>query len=100
MADSVVVSASGEVDLATAPDLSRTIEAGLDGGPTRRLIVDLLDVSFMDSSGLAVLVATRQGHPDLPIGLVVGAGIVEDLLRTTALDGVFTLYPSVSDALV
>jgi anti-sigma B factor antagonist len=93
-----VVAASGEVDMATAPDLEAVIAAELSDGRIETLVIDLLDVSFMDSSGLAVLVAAHQANPTLTIRLVVGPGMLEDLLRTTALDRMFTLVPSVSDA--
>jgi anti-sigma B factor antagonist len=93
-----VVAASGEVDMATAPELEAVIAAELSDRRVDALVIDLLDVSFMDSSGLAVLVATHQGNPALTIKLVVGPGMLEDLLRTTALDRMFTLVSSVSEA--
>lgn len=93
-----VVAASGEVDMATAPDLEAVIAGELSDGRVDVLVIDLMDVSFMDSSGLAVLVATHQANPELTIKLVVGPGMLQDLLRTTALDRLFTLVSSISDA--
>lgn len=93
-----VVAASGEVDMATAADLEANIADELADGRVDVLVIDLMDVSFMDSSGLAVLVATHQANPTLTIRLVVGPGMVEDLLRTTALDRLFTLVSSISEA--
>ena len=51
----VLLAVQGEVDMATAPDLDTALERVLarDGGS---LIVDLRDVSFLDSTGLALLV--------------------------------------------
>lgn len=54
-ADDVVVSVYGEVDLATAPQLEAALERALQGS-ARRLVVDLRDVEFLDSAGLALLV--------------------------------------------
>ena len=53
-----VVSLSGELDIATAPKLRRALLELLSDSPDP-LLVDMAGVSFMDSSGLAVLVA---GH--------------------------------------
>lgn len=49
-----VVTVAGEVDLATAPDLRTSLETLLDDGVTE-IVVDLVEVSFMDSTGLGTL---------------------------------------------
>jgi anti-anti-sigma factor len=50
-----VVHVAGEIDLATAPELQACLQA-LDGV----VVVDLPEVAFLDSSGIAVLVAARK----------------------------------------
>lgn len=45
----------GELDVATVPSISEAIEAAEVDGPSR-LVIDLKEVSFMDSSGIALLV--------------------------------------------
>ena len=50
---------SGEVDLATAPELRERLSAALDSGVTR-VVVDLRAVTFMDSIGLAAIVHARS----------------------------------------
>jgi anti-anti-sigma factor len=50
-----VVHVNGEVDLATAPQLRECLR-DLEGD----VIVDLIDVSFLDSSGIGVLIAQRK----------------------------------------
>lgn len=48
-----VVTVTGEVDMATAPELREAIAAAdLSGG---RLVLDLSAVTFLDSAGVAVL---------------------------------------------
>ena len=63
-----VLRVSGEVDVATSPELRRELHQLVDrDGP---IVVDLHDVTFIDSSGLGVLVGTlkrlreqgRDGH--------------------------------------
>jgi anti-sigma B factor antagonist len=55
-----VVRASGELDLATAPQLALAISASA-AGPRPRVLVDLAAVAFCDSGGLrALLGAARE----------------------------------------
>ena len=44
----------GEIDLATVPALSAALEAA-EAGDAPQIVLDLTDVSFIDSSGIAVL---------------------------------------------
>ena len=53
------VAASGEIDLASSPELRRELQALLDDG-VRRMVVDLGAVTFIDSSGLGVLVGALK----------------------------------------
>ena len=53
------VVARGEIDLATAPELAARLDACVDDGH-RVVAVDLAEVSFIDSSGLAVLVGAMR----------------------------------------
>jgi anti-sigma B factor antagonist len=54
--DAVVLVVEGEIDIATAPLLEQRLTEA-EAGDAPRLIVDLDRVSFMDSTGLQVLVA-------------------------------------------
>ena len=56
----------GDLDLATVPDLERVLD-GLAGSEHGRLLIDLDEVEFMDSTGLAAIVraqrsANSNGH--------------------------------------
>ena len=75
-----VVRVQGEVDLYTAPKLWETLDAAIAGTP-HELVIDLSDVTFLDSSGLAVLV---RAHKRLrPIaGTVVIRGAAEQVYMT------------------
>lgn len=57
--DQATVRASGEIDLASSPELRRQLQALLDDG-VRRISLDLGDVTFIDSSGLGVLVGVLK----------------------------------------
>ena len=52
----VLVVIRGEIDIATSPALKATLAAGLG----RDIEVDLSGVTFMDASGIGVLLAARR----------------------------------------
>ena len=53
-----IVAARGEIDLYTAGDLWKVLE-GLQA-PHRRVVVDLSNVTFIDSTGLGVVVGATK----------------------------------------
>jgi anti-anti-sigma factor len=67
---SVRLRLSGEVDLSTAHLVEDALLPALDLRCTR-LIVDLADVGFMDSSGLRVLVVTRNALDERGADMVI-----------------------------
>ncbi len=64
----VVVSVAGEVDVGTAPILGDALEAVIDDQGNLSVCVDLAGMTFIDSTGLSVLVGAlkrlreRGGH--------------------------------------
>jgi anti-sigma B factor antagonist len=58
-AHGVVLALAGELDLSSAPELERALEEA-GALPVKRLILDLAELSFMDSTGVSVLVRTKQ----------------------------------------
>jgi anti-anti-sigma factor len=85
--DTATVSAAGEIDLHTAAGLEAEAVRALDQGPAR-LILDLAEVTFCDSQGLAVLVRldrlARERGSHLTI--VNATRIVARVMRITGLD--------------
>ena len=93
-----VLSVEGELDLHTAPSLSeRLLELG--EVPSPRLAVDMTNVTFMDSSGLGVLVATlkRQRERGGELALVGTSGPPLKVLTITGLDKVIPTVGSVGE---
>jgi anti-anti-sigma factor len=58
-ASGVVVSLSGEVDMAAAPSMRACLHDAISAGASR-LVIDLQAVSFLDSAALAVILAARR----------------------------------------
>lgn len=56
--DILIVEAVGEIDMATAPRLAEAVDGTTD--TTRRVIVNLAEVKFLDSSALNTLVHCRR----------------------------------------
>jgi anti-sigma B factor antagonist len=94
----VVVAASGEVDLLTVRRLQDSMQRALEGAP-RILVVDLTDVSFFGSSGLAVLAGFRQVAGDRTELRVVATGPALRPLQLTGLTDLFAVHPTLDDAL-
>jgi anti-sigma B factor antagonist len=61
-ADDRVIRVGGELDLATVPALADELDAAVNG-PASRVVVDMSDLEFIDSTGIAVLVRAmgREG---------------------------------------
>jgi anti-sigma B factor antagonist len=100
--DSVVVAAIGDIDAVTVPELSTALLAAIEDIPGQRVVLDLSEVSFLGSHGLAMLVdiATRARHVGRPLRLVVDhQHPVIRPLEITGIDNSFTLYRTLGEAL-
>lgn len=86
------LSAEGEIDLTNADGFAARLRDALS--PGRRLLVDLTDVLYLDSAGLAVLFANAE-HIDIRI-----APLNEALLSFSGLDQLTTVevVPSAREA--
>lgn len=95
----VHVDVGGAVDVYTAAQLRSALDAVISRGHTR-LIVDLDDVDFLDSTGLGVLVARLKlvRVQDGWIRLVCSAEKILRVLRITGLDKVFPIHETIDQA--
>jgi anti-sigma B factor antagonist len=86
-ADATVISVSGELDLASSGGLEDTFVDLGDSKPTF-IILDLSEVEFMDSAGLAVVVRAHQRAQSsgTRFALVTGSPQVRRLLSLTRMD--------------
>lgn len=95
-----VVRLEGEIDVYTAPRVREMLDEQLRDGRTD-LVVDLTDVTFIDSTGLGVLVG-RLKHTRLLGGSLRLVGSDERVLKVfsiTGLDKVFEIHPTLRGAL-
>jgi anti-sigma B factor antagonist len=95
-----VVPLRGEIDL----HVSRGIELSLARVTAKRpkhIVVDLTEVTFVDSSGLAVLIHGMQDIQEYG-GKFAIVGLQENvrpIFEIARLDQVFQIFPTVDDAL-
>ncbi len=85
-----VVTVAGEIDPATAGQFWRGIESALT--QSDRLIIDLRDTSFIDSTGIEVLIKAYQRVGQIPEALVVQpSDTAHRVLTVTGLDRIFDI---------
>ena len=99
--DTAVLAVEGELDTLTAPELETAL-TGLLVGDEARLVVDLSGVTFLASSGLAVLIhaAHRAGETGRALHLVVSGRAVRRPLEVTGSAQLFTLHPDLDTAVL
>ncbi len=92
--DGALVHLSGELDLSTAAELTAVLD-GLAADGARRLLLDLTDLTFCDSTGIAAFVrADNRAADDGGWLRVTGAtGRVRRVLQVTGLDEVLRHEP-------
>jgi anti-sigma B factor antagonist len=94
-----LVAVEGDLDLATAPELKWTLVELLDRGYDR-YVIDLSQLTYMDSMGLGVLVGFgRRLEGSAHMALAGVPATQRNLLELTGLDACFDSFGSVDDAL-
>ncbi|MDG4809809.1 STAS domain-containing protein [Micromonospora sp. WMMD1120] len=96
--DGAALRLAGELDLSTAPELSAAIDRLFDAGETR-VLLDLTDLTFCDSTGMAVFVRgdNRASADGGWLRLTGVHGRVERVLRVTGLADVLRYEPESVD---
>src|SRR3954454_10199799 len=99
-ADTQIVAVAGEIDLFTAPEFKQHVSAPIDDGCTR-VIVDLTGTTFIDSSSLGVLIGAHRRLRRMggSLTIVCNHDAIVKTFKITGLDGVFTLVPTLDEAL-
>jgi len=88
----------GEIDTLTAGSLERALTELLNAS-AEVLVVDLSAVTFLASSGLAVLIRAAHQAGDRRLRLVSTARAVRRPMEITGSDQLFDLYPDRTAAL-
>jgi anti-sigma B factor antagonist len=98
--DGFILRPKGDVDMARSPALRIKLTEALKGKPAR-LVVDLSDVPYMDSSGLATLIEALQTTRKNKIKFIVCnlSPRVRSILEIARLTTVFTVVDNRDQAI-
>jgi anti-sigma B factor antagonist len=94
-----VISLSGELDLSFSPEVRKHILACIENDAP--VLVELADVEYIDSSGIASLVEGLQAakRKQLEFGLVSVSKSAMQVLRIARLDSIFPIHDSIAAAI-
>jgi len=83
----VLVRLSGELDISSAPKVEDEL-ARVEPDRPERLVLDLRNLAFMDSTGLRLLIAadTRARQQDRRLTIIKGPETVQRVFRITRLE--------------
>src|SRR3954447_26644357 len=90
-----VLAVRGEIDLFTAPELKQVLAESIEGGRIR-IIVDLTDTTFLDSTALGVLIGAvkRLRSRDGALAIVNIDDNIAKTFEITGLDQILTIVPT------
>jgi anti-anti-sigma factor len=91
----LVVAPSGEIDLWTAPRVTAALSSY--EGPDGALVLDLRAVTFMDSSGLGLIVEAQRRARERSFRFVVAIEGTSDVHRILEISGMAKVIELVDD---
>jgi anti-anti-sigma factor len=85
----------GEIDIDTAPRLTAALDAAMRESQGA-FVVDLCDVTFLDSSGVSVLVHARAflGRQDRDLVIVCPPGSARRIFHLAGIDDLLVMFDS------
>ena len=94
-----VIAVRGEIDVATAPQLRESLHSVIAQGEGT-IVLDLLEVTFLDSTALGVLVGALKRCRELggELHIVVADPRIVKIFEITGLTSVFTIADSLESA--
>ena len=95
-----IVAVRGEIDLFTAPELKSALSEAIESGHMR-IVVDLTDTTFLDSTALGVLIGAvkRLRSQDGMLTIVNVDPNIAKTFEITGLDQIFTILGTRGDAI-
>ena len=95
-----LIDLDGEIDVYTAPQLKQQIIELLDGG-TRRVLINLSHVDYLDSTALGVLIGglKRLRERDGTLDLICPNPRIKRIFEITGLDKIFDMYATDEEAI-
>ena len=94
----IITLKQSRLDASVAPGFRRELEAAIAKGHDR-IVLDLSEVTFMDSSGLGAVVAILKALKGGELRIVGLQRAVQELFRLTRMDSIFRCHDDVGSAL-
>jgi anti-sigma B factor antagonist len=96
--DLLVAVREDRIDAAVAVQFKDAMRQATEAGPAR-VVLDLSQVGFLDSSGLGALVAAMKAlGPSRRLDLMAPTPAVQKVFRLTRMDTVFAIFPDEESA--
>ncbi|MDD4013364.1 MAG: STAS domain-containing protein [Candidatus Omnitrophica bacterium] len=91
---------SGDIDINSSPDVKKSFDKAINA-KKNKVVINLKDVGYVDSSGLATLVEIFKNLRSLggKLKLTNLSGKVKGLFEITKLDKLFDILPEEKDAI-
>ena len=98
-ASGTTIKVAGELDNATCEELLAAVRPAIGAGRTGELVLELAEVSFVDSAGMRAIIAVERMARERAIALTIrpAAGAVTGLLEMTGLGERVALAPRAGD---
>ena len=93
-----VVSVQGELDIYTAERFRKVLRKVAAWRVGRRLVIDLTECSFLDSTALGVLVAEKQRFGEAPLNIAAHVGALR-VLTISGFDKILQIHRTREEAL-
>lgn len=95
-----VLDVAGEIDIYTTPQFKEAVSAAIDEG-NPNIIINMINVSYMDSSGFGTLLsATKRLRPLNGSLYLVGCNdAISRMLQITRLNTIFGVYGTEEEAI-
>lgn len=81
---------SGEIDESSAPALRRQMDEALSGGGFREVVFDMSAVSFMDSTGIGLLLGRYKHFRGIPMRIMNPNPVCDKIF---VLSGIYQVMP-------
>jgi len=98
--ETVVFSTYGDIDAVAAPDLEQELLEAAQLG-TRRVVVDLTETTFFDSSAIHALTRSEERFQaiDLQLDIVCGSRQIKKILEITGVSHAFPIHATIQHAI-
>lgn len=97
----LIVKVTGEFDIIIADEFKKIVDSYLDSNKGRNLLIDLKEVTFIDSSGLGAILGRYKKVESLKGKLVIAGPRlqVKKILRVSGINKIIGIYKDKNSAL-